>query len=208
MPEAVQGSACCNRSIPDSQVRTSSHIKWLASEASRGQLSYCRIHDLAPPAIRHPLCIQLQRCVTESKTFITYLNVDSVGHVLPCLVYGIKAADVKSGMLHRTAARRSLIISNGVGDVAKYLSEAASSIFKTSESNVPWEGSGTPFSGEGLTFLRRSANPACPDHSFTHIYSSQEGSGQFYTCPYSLWCVQGASHTMRRCLGSRRCMSW
>jgi hypothetical protein len=59
------------------------------------------------------------------------------------------AADVKLGILDRTAARRSLIISNGVGDVAKYLSEAASSIFKTSESNVPWEGSGTPFSGGG-----------------------------------------------------------
>ncbi|CAL5220499.1 g2528 [Coccomyxa viridis] len=49
--------------------------------------------------------------------------------------------------VRRSAARRSLVISNGVGDVAKYLSEAASSIFKTDDSNVPWSGSGTPFSG-------------------------------------------------------------
>ena len=46
------------------------------------------------------------------------------------------------------------MISNGVGDVAKYLSEAASSIFKTSDSNVPWEGSGSPFSGESYADLR------------------------------------------------------
>ncbi|CAK0783573.1 hypothetical protein CVIRNUC_006772 [Coccomyxa viridis] len=49
--------------------------------------------------------------------------------------------------IRRVAAPRSLVISNGVGDVAKYLSEAASSIFKTSDSSVPWEGSGSPFSG-------------------------------------------------------------
>ena len=45
------------------------------------------------------------------------------------------------------------MISNGVGDVAKYLSEAASSIFKTSDSSVPWEGSGSPFSGESCAYL-------------------------------------------------------
>ena len=44
------------------------------------------------------------------------------------------------------------MISNGVGDVAKYLSEAASSIFKTDDSNVPWSGSGTPFSGEPTAY--------------------------------------------------------
>ncbi len=37
------------------------------------------------------------------------------------------------------------MVSNAIGDVAKYLAEAATSIFKTSESNVPW--SGTPFTG-------------------------------------------------------------
>ncbi len=45
------------------------------------------------------------------------------------------------------------MISNGVGDVAKYLSEAASSIFKTDDSNVPWSGSGTPFSGAPTAYL-------------------------------------------------------
>ena len=45
------------------------------------------------------------------------------------------------------------MISNGVGDVAKYLSEAASSIFKTSDSSVPWEGTGSPFSGESYAYL-------------------------------------------------------
>lgn len=47
--------------------------------------------------------------------------------------------------MRRYAARRGLHIVNGVGDVAKYLAEAASSIFKTTESDVPW--SGTPFTG-------------------------------------------------------------
>ncbi|KAK9905024.1 hypothetical protein WJX75_008078 [Coccomyxa subellipsoidea] len=45
----------------------------------------------------------------------------------------------------RCAARRGLVVSNAIGDVAKYLAEAATSIFKTSESDVPW--SGTPFTG-------------------------------------------------------------
>lgn len=114
--------------------------------------------------------------MAKSRSSVFYLIVEAGRYALPCLVHIIKAANVKSGMLYRTAARRSLIISNGVGDVAKYLSEAASSIFKTSESNVPWEGSGTPFSGEGLTFLARSADPACPHHPFIHIHSSEEGS--------------------------------
>lgn len=48
-------------------------------------------------------------------------------------------------LMRRYAARRGLHIVNGVGDVAKYLAEAASSIFKTTESDVPW--SGTPFTG-------------------------------------------------------------
>ncbi|CAL8464278.1 g3813 [Coccomyxa elongata] len=48
-------------------------------------------------------------------------------------------------MQNRYAARRGLHVVNGVGDVAKYLAEAASSIFKTTESDVPW--SGTPFTG-------------------------------------------------------------
>ena len=54
---------------------------------------------------------------------------------------------ISEASCYRSAARRSLVISNGVGDVAKYLSEAASSIFKTDDSNVPWSGSGTPFDG-------------------------------------------------------------
>ena len=69
-------------------------------------------------------------------------------------------------LLCRVVAPRSLVISNGVGDVAKYLSEAASSIFKTSDSSVPWEGSGSPFSGESDAdshpFLALETPPASP----------------------------------------------
>ncbi len=40
------------------------------------------------------------------------------------------------------------MVSAALSDVAKYLSEAATSIFKpTGDSNVPWDGSGAPFSG-------------------------------------------------------------
>ena len=46
----------------------------------------------------------------------------------------------------RPAAPRGLVVSNALGDVGKYLSEAATSIFKpTGDSNVPWDGSGGPF---------------------------------------------------------------
>ena len=48
----------------------------------------------------------------------------------------------------RLASPRGLVVSNALGDVAKYLSEAATSIFKpTGGSDVPWDGSGTPFTG-------------------------------------------------------------
>lgn len=88
------------------------------------------------------------------------------------------------------------MVSNGVGDVAKYLSEAASSIFKTDDSNVPWSGSGSPFSGTPTAclvvsnWLRTGPTkgglnllPHMLDQTTTHILAVDE---------------QGASHTMKR----------
>jgi uncharacterized lipoprotein YbaY len=45
-----------------------------------------------------------------------------------------------------------LLVSDALSDVAKYLSEAATSIFKPTKSDVPWEGSGSPFSGASLLY--------------------------------------------------------
>ena len=59
--------------------------------------------------------------------------------------------------IRRVAAPRGLVVSNALGDVAKYLSEAATSIFKpTGDSNVPWDGSGAPFSGTRLLHMMPS----------------------------------------------------
>ena len=65
------------------------------------------------------------------------------------------------------------MISNGVGDVAKYLSEAASSIFKTSDSSVPWEGSGSPFSGDSCAYLHPFLAPRTPSRFCVAMASSQ-----------------------------------
>ncbi len=83
------------------------------------------------------------------------------------------------------------MISNGVGDVAKYLSEAASSIFKTSDSSVPWEGSGSPFSGKSYAHLHPFLATLTAPCFRVAMASSRR------TAVYS--CVQDASHTMMRC---------
>ena len=82
------------------------------------------------------------------------------------------------------------MISNGVGDVAKYLSEAASSIFKTSDSSVPWEGSGSPFSGKSCAYLHPFLALQIPFLCVT-MASSQ------LMAVHS--CMQDASHIMTRC---------
>ena len=79
------------------------------------------------------------------------------------------------------------MISNGVGDVAKYLSEAASSIFKTSDSSVPWEGSGSPFSGKSYAHL----------HPFLAMLTAP--CFRVAMASSLLVCARDASHTMMRC---------
>ena len=43
--------------------------------------------------------------------------------------------------------RRGVVAEGGLGGVGSYLAEAASAIFKPTKSDVPWEGTASPFSG-------------------------------------------------------------
>ncbi|KAK9837236.1 hypothetical protein WJX81_000605 [Elliptochloris bilobata] len=47
----------------------------------------------------------------------------------------------------RQALRRGVFAEGGLGGVGSYLAEAASAIFKPTKSDVPWEGTASPFSG-------------------------------------------------------------
>ena len=40
-----------------------------------------------------------------------------------------------------------MVAEGGLGGVGSYLAEAASAIFKPTKSDVPWEGTSSPFSG-------------------------------------------------------------
>lgn len=66
----------------------------------------------------------------------------------------LKASGFRGQQLSSTpvAARRSpcrnLCVHAGFGDVAKYLSEAASSVFSPASSEVPWSGTSSGFQGK------------------------------------------------------------
>lgn len=66
----------------------------------------------------------------------------------------LKASSFRGHQLSSTpiAARRSpcrnLVVRAGFGDVAKYLSEAASSVFSPASSEVPWSGTSSGFQGK------------------------------------------------------------
>ena len=87
--------------------------------------------------------------------------------------------------LRARPARRLAVAprANMLSDVGKYLSEAASQIFYPQENNMPWKGSGTPFTGgragrqkggrgrvQGLQGkVRRKAALLCKLHSSTYL---------------------------------------